>query len=145
MPNLSDPYTDRWSNTPVNELMRQRPVGVTIIAILMLIGTTLSLILIIGLPLFTYNYDFGYLINDPILRIAIIYTIIMIPISIALAIGLLMGKNGARVIVIILEFVSIISSLIVFNIFNIIFPLIIIYYLTRQNVKDYFYKNQSIF
>ena len=145
MQNLSDPYKDRWSNTPVNELMRQRPAGVTLIAVLMLIGAVLSFLTIIILPLYSNNFDWGLLLDDPIFRLTMFYTIIMIPISIILAIGLLMGKNWARLIVIIFEFISVIASLIVINLIGLLFPLIIIYYLTRPRVKDYFYNRQSIY
>ena len=84
-----------------------------------------------------------YLLNEPIIKLSLIYLIIMIPISIILAIGLLKGVNGARVIVLILHVISIITALISFNIFGIFIPLIIVYYLTRPHVKDFFYGIQS--
>ncbi len=121
----------------------KRPLGVSIIAILQIIGAILPVIIVIAIPIYLYNIKMEYLLNDPVIKLSLIYVIIMIPILILLAIGLLKGMNGARIITIILHFISIITALISFNIISIFISFIIIYYLTRPHVKDFFYGLQS--
>jgi len=98
--------------------------------------------LIVAIPIILYNNQMSYLLENPITKLLMIYIIIMIPISIILAIGLLKGNDIARIIVIILQFISILTSFVSFNFSNILsifVSLIIIYYLTRPHVKEYFY------
>ncbi len=120
----------------------ERPLGVTIIAILLIMGALISMAMTIAIPILLYNIQMSYLLEDPILKLLIIYTIIMIPISILLAIGLLKGSDITRVVTIILYAISILTSFIRFNFSNILsvfISLMIIYYLTRPHVKEFFY------
>jgi hypothetical protein len=112
---------------------KQRPLGVTIIAILMIISgiallSTGAILLVVGIG-----------VVPIVLGIA----------SFVMAYGLWKGKGWAWTITLILSVISIISAIvsIVFGgsgaIINIIINAIIIYYLYRPNVKAYFGKVPS--
>jgi len=139
----SDPYEDKWSDTPTDELMRQRPLGVTILAALQIIATILFIILLFVSPLLldkSVNDFFGI----PIYEFFIIYIFIMIPISLFLAYGLLIGKEWARFMSVLFQLSSIVSSLIRFNIIGLIFPIYIIYYLHKDHVKTFFQTEKGV-
>jgi uncharacterized membrane protein (DUF2068 family) len=112
---------------------KQRPLGVTIIAILMIISGiallgTGAILLVVGIG-----------VVPIVLGIA----------SFVMAYGLWKGKGWAWTITLIISVISIISAIvsIVFGgsgaIINIIINAIIIYYLYRPNVKAYFGKVPS--
>lgn len=112
---------------------KQRPLGVTIIAILMIISgiallSTGAILLVVGIG-----------VVPIVLGIA----------SFVMAYGLWKGKGWAWTITLILSVISIISAIvsIVFHgygaIINIIINAVIIYYLYRPNVKAYFGKAPS--
>lgn len=109
---------------------KQRPLGVTIIAILMIISgiallSTGAILLVVGIG-----------VVPIVLGIA----------SFVMAYGLWKGKGWAWTITLIISVISIISAIvsIVFHgygaITNIIINAVIIYYLYRPNVKAYFGK-----
>jgi len=61
--------------------------------------------------------------------------------SLLLAWGLWSGKGWARMIALVIAILSIILSLISFHIVGLVIDALIIYYLTRPNVKKFFTKN----
>ena len=112
---------------------KQRPLGVTIIAILMIISgiallSTGAILLVVGIG-----------VVPILLGIA----------SFVMAYGLWVGKGWAWTITLIISVISIISAIvsIAFGgygaIINIIINAVIIYYLYRPNVKAYFGKPVS--
>ena len=112
---------------------KQRPLGVTIIAILMIISgiallSTWAILLVVGIG-----------VVPIVLGIA----------SFVMAYGLWKGKGWAWTITLILSVISIISAIVSIAyggsgaIINIIINAIIIYYLYRPNVKAYFGKAPS--
>ena len=112
---------------------KQRPLGVTIIAILMIISgiallSTGAILLVVGIG-----------VVPIVLGIA----------SFVMAYGLWKGKGWAWTITLIISVISIISAIvsIAFGgygaIINIIINAVIIYYLYRPNVKAYFGKASS--
>jgi len=137
-------YEDKWSNTPTNELLRTRPTGVTILAVLQIIGIILSIILIFAIPILFKDINVDEIIGVPIILIMIIYTLVSIPIALLLTIGLLKGEIWARNLTLLFQYVNIITSLMSINLFGVIFPIIIISYLKKQYVKDFF-DRQSVF
>lgn len=144
MEDNSDPYEDKWSDKPVNEITRQRPLGVSILAFLQIIGALVMLVLIFFLPGLFNEANLNELIGFPILEILIIYAIITIPISIILAIGLLNGEKWAKNITIIYQLTSIITAIISINLCGILIPIFIILYLTLdQKVNNYFTKGSK--
>jgi hypothetical protein len=116
--------------------MTERPSGITIIAGLQVFGAILSLIIMI---IIFPNYIFfkNILVNE----LYKIFMIIMIITSFFAAYGLLKGMKWAWVITIIFQIISIISNTINLNILSITFGVLIIYYLTRPHIKDFFEKN----
>jgi len=60
--------------------------------------------------------------------------------SLLLAWGLWTGKGWARMIALVIAILSIIASLISFHLIGVVIDGIIIYYLTRPNVKQFFTK-----
>lgn len=61
--------------------------------------------------------------------------------SIFLAWGLWTGKSWARMVALVFAILSIILSLVSFHIIGVVIEVIIVYYLTRPNVKKFFTKN----
>jgi hypothetical protein len=60
--------------------------------------------------------------------------------SLFLAWGIWMGKGWARMIALVFAILAIILSLISFHIIGLVIDVIIVYYLTRPNVKQFFTK-----
>lgn len=114
---------------------RSRPIGITIIAILMIISGILFLIGGIGFVAFI-----------PVLGSIIIAVGIA---SLAVAWGLLKGKGWAWIVTLIITGVSFILNAIsiatgnIGSIVGIIINGIIIYYLYRPNVKSYFGRGRA--
>ena len=137
-----DPFEDKWSDTPTDELMRQRPLGVSILAFLQIIGALAMIVLIFILPGLFDKANLNELIGYPLLEVLIIYSIITIPISIILAIGLLNGEKWAKNITILYQLTSAITAIININLCGILIPIFIILYLALdQKVKNYFTKD----
>jgi hypothetical protein len=61
-------------------------------------------------------------------------------VSLLLAWGLWAGKGWARMVALVFAILSIILSLISFHIIGLLIDIIIVYYLTRSNVKQFFTK-----
>ena len=61
-------------------------------------------------------------------------------VSLFLAWGLWTGKGWARMVALVFAILSIILSLISFHIIGLVIDIIIVYYLTRPNVKQFFAK-----
>jgi hypothetical protein len=139
----SGPYGDIWSDTPTAELMRQRPLGVTILAILQILGTLITVGVIVALPLLSEGKTIK-LLGESVFYMIIIYAIIMIPISLFLAYGLLHGKEWARVYTRFFQIFNIISALLSFNIFGIIIPIYIFFYLNKFHVVQFFDKKSPL-
>ena len=127
---------------------RIRPRGVTILAALQVIAV---IILIAGLILLLpYVYDksmeeiatevFGF----PILEFLVVYTLIMVPISLLLSYGLLSGREWARFASVLFQINSMTYSVISLNFLGTIIPIYIIYYLRKPHVKDYFHTEQGL-
>lgn len=122
-----------------------RPLGVTIIAALQIIGTIftiLSLILISEIPgrLGLVEEISGF----PLIGFMVVYLMVLIPVSLVLAYGLLKGEEWARLISVWLEVANVISLILSFNLFGLVIPLIIIYYLRKPRVKYYFESEKGI-
>ena len=140
--------------------VRKRPLGVTILAILEILGGILELILALGF------FAIAALINVPDIRQRIgtsvpdwvvnnapvffgalgVFFLIMAIVSLLLAWAFLKGKNWARLLAIIFLVLSIIGNLIgvlggvslITVAISILLPLIIVWYLFRPNVKQWF-------
>jgi hypothetical protein len=119
-----------------------RPLGITILAILQIIGTISLIILLIVIPLI-FDESINEFMGFPILEFLIIYSLLMIPISLLLAYGLFTGKEWARFTSVLFQAISIITSILRFNILGVIIPILIIYYLYKPHVKDYFRTEQG--
>ena len=124
-----------------NQLERNRPIGITIIAILMIISGILLIIGGIGLTALGV-LSIAFLaggIGSIILGIA----------SLVVAWGLLKGAGWAWIITLIITIISIIVNIASLaggqtaNIIGIIINGIIIYYLYRPNVKAYFGRSRT--
>jgi hypothetical protein len=124
-----------------NQLERNRPIGITIIAILMIISGILFIISGAGLTalgVLSVAFLAGG-IGSIILGIA----------SLVVAWGLLKGAGWAWIITLIITIISIIVNIASLaggntaNIIGIIINGIIIYYLYRPNVKSYFGRSRT--
>jgi len=134
----SDPYEDKWSNKPINELMRQRPLGVTILATLQIIGAIITLVLVFLLPSLFRDYDINELFGIPFLELFILFAFITTLVSILLAAGLLNGEKWARKVTIVFQIINVVTSLINLNIIGIAIPIIIISYLNKPDIREFF-------
>jgi len=143
MEKYSDPYEDSWFKKSDDILIQKRPLGITILAALQIIGTIILIITLFLLPILIDD-SINEIFNIPIFQFMIIYIIIMIPISLFIAYGLLKGKEWARFITILFQISSVVTSLIRFNIFGVIIPIYIIYYLYKSHVKSFFKTEKEI-
>jgi len=128
-------FEEKWSDEPFKTLIRERPLGITILAILQIIGVILYSIILFMKPDLIVP---SYLISDDIYLTCMTVTVVFLILSLIIAVGLLKGFNWARIITIIFQAISIGISVISFNILGIIVSGYIIYYLTRPYVKEYF-------
>lgn len=133
------------------DLERKRPTGVTIIAVLTIIGGIIALIVGIALvalaPLLSQLNvsDGSNTFNDSIFMGMLGALLIVLGIaSFVVAWGLLKGKGWAWIVAIILSIISIATSIISLvagqggSVGSIIINGVILYYLNRSNVKSYF-------
>jgi hypothetical protein len=140
--------------------MRKRPLGVTILAILEILGGILLLILSFGFFALAALINVGdirqrigtsvpdwVLNNAPLFFGALgLFFLIMAIISLVLAWAFLKGKNWSRILAIIFLVLSIIGNVIglvggtsVFSvILSILLPVIIVIYLYQPSVKQWF-------
>ena len=113
-----------------------RPTGVTILAILEIIGGIIAIVSgFIVTPLFVF--DAFSVVIGPIL-------IILGIVSFFLAWGLLKGKSWAWTLALIITIISVIFDLTSFNVIGLVIDGIILYYLFRPHVKDYFGKSEQV-
>ena len=124
-----------YSSQRVPKMYKQRPIGVTIIALLAILGGIAFLasgLVTLLIPLF------GIFIGSGLFILGLAYFL--------MAYGLWNGKSWAWTLTLILSGIGIIvgiGSIVVGNlgsIFHIIINVIIIYYLYRPNVKAFFDK-----
>lgn len=122
---------------------KDRPLGVTILAIFQIIGT---FILIFYSILNSLNPDetANMITGFPISEFIIIYSLIMIPVSLLLAYGLFTGKEWARFSSVLFQITSLVTAAISFNVINVIISIYIIYYLRKPHVKKFFNTEQGI-
>jgi uncharacterized membrane protein YfcA len=145
---------------PYYQPIRKRPLGVTLLAILQILGGLFELILGIGFLLIAALVNLAdirekvgtsvpdWVINNSTLIFGVLglFFIIMAIISLVLAWAFLKGKNWSRVLAIVFFVISIIGGVIglfggvsVSTVFgSIILPVIILLYLNMPNVKDWF-------
>jgi uncharacterized membrane protein YfcA len=148
---------------PVNppyQPVRNRPLGVTILAILEILGGIFELILAVGFFLIAALVNLAdvrnrigtsvpdwVLNNAPLIFGALgLFFLIMAIISFVLGWAFLKGKNWARVLAIIFLVISIIGSVLGIiggvSIFSVVvsvaLPIIIVYYLSMPRVKLWF-------
>ncbi|MGQ9721872.1 MAG: hypothetical protein ACUVXA_11190 [Candidatus Jordarchaeum sp.] len=120
-----------------------RPAGVTILAILMILWgilVTIFGVIVLAAAGFTLPWESGLVLILPI-----IYTIWGIIYLIG-GIGMLSLKNWARILAIIIAILGLIGGIlllitivgIIFGIIYIVFSIIIIWYLSQEEVKAYF-------
>ena len=123
-----------------------RPMGVTILAILEVLGGVFSLVT--GISEFFVAAIIrglgGYGIPSDVIRMipSVVGTVLIIIglVSLLLAWGLWTGKGWAWMVALIFAILSIIVSLISFHLIKLVIDAIIVYYLTRPNVKKFFKK-----
>jgi len=128
---------------PFDKPKNNRPLGITILAILEIIGTFILIIYFLVIP-----FLFEKLLIDfyglPLLDLIYIYSMIMIPISLILAFGLLKGREWARFTSVLFQISSIMTSLLRWNILGLIIPIYIIIYLNKPHVKIFFKTERGI-
>jgi uncharacterized membrane protein (DUF2068 family) len=121
-----------------------RPTGVAILAILEAIVGVYYLVTGLGefraaaimRSLALYGISTGIVRMIP--RVLGTALIIVGLLSILLAWGLWTGKGWARMVALLFAILAIILSLISFHILGLVIDVIIVYYLTRPNVKQFF-------
>jgi len=148
MENISDPYEDRWSDTPVNQLMDERPfLGIKILSVYNLISAIIGLIVFVFVFTQTsFPSQLGYYLFfadesvSVLAGIALIFLIAGIILTISqffTAYGLLKGFTWAWwlqfVITIFMGISGLLGSYVQFFI-----AIIILVYITRPNVKAVF-------
>lgn len=102
--------------------MVERPLGVTIIGILQIIGSIITLIVVAGLGITVFPAAPTYS------TVIIVFAVL----SLIFAIAFLTGHNWARILMLIGAILDILS------IVGIIWGIILLVYLTRPNVVKYF-------
>ncbi|HMK83714.1 MAG TPA: hypothetical protein VK503_08350 [Candidatus Bathyarchaeia archaeon] len=125
---------------------KSRPTGVTVLAILEALGALYFLL--IGSTEFFGTATIRSLTYLGIARSVfaliprVIGTVLLIIglVSIILACGLWIGKGWARIVALVFAVLGIIINLMSFHVIGIIIDAIIVYYLTRPNVKQFFTK-----
>jgi hypothetical protein len=120
------------------ETSRKRPLGVTIVAILMIIN---GIILIAG---GIGGVTVGGLMGIPLIGVASGVLIALGIAALIVAWGLIKGKGWAWIVTVILSIISIIMSIIAIvggnfaSIINLVISGAILYYMYRPQVKAYF-------
>ena len=122
---------DSW-----DKISKTRPLGVTILALLQIGGALLS-------TLYTFSFYFNKsqineLLGSSFTEIFIVFSVLSIIIALLLGIGLLRGEEWARKVTIVFQGVSMLTNLIQLNLFGLVIPFIIVFYLTGQGVKKFF-------
>ena len=141
---LSMPATNNtWEYTTKNEVKRKRPSGITFLAILQIIETLIIIGVLVAIPILLEGKTIQ-LLGEPLFYFLIIYAMIMIPISLLLAYGLLKGREWARFYTRFFQLINIISALLRFNILGIFIPIYILIYLGKPHVLQFFDKKSPL-
>jgi hypothetical protein len=125
---------------------KNRPTGVTILAILEALGAIYFLFIGVTEFLGTATirslayFGISHGIFTLIPRIIGTALLILGLVSIVLAWGLWIGKGWVRMIALVFAILGIIINLMSFHVIGIIIDAVIVYYLTRPNVKQFFTK-----
>ena len=124
-------YEDKWSDKSYRHLVHPRPFGIIILSIFLFILSILVFYIAYNYPgelLFTELFYF----NDESMIFWIIsyFSIIQIIVSI----GLILGKKFAWII----SFFLVIFNGILLGLIGIFIAILIVFYLTRPHVRDYF-------
>jgi len=133
---------DDWGKESYDSRTK-RPLGVTILAILQIIGTLIVIGTLISIPII-FEKKISQLLNEPLFYLLVIYSLLMIPISIILAVGLLKGREWARFYTRFFQIVNIVTSLLRLNFLGIIIPIYIFFYLGKDHVTDFFDKKNAL-
>jgi len=126
----------------------ERPLGVTILGVLGIVGSVLCILLGIGLAFlgiafFPAGGEFAQFLGGFVGIIGMVI-IVMGVLSAVLSWGLLNGKYWAWLITLILEVLGVISSLGLllsapfFALFSLAIPVVVIWYLLQPHVRAYF-------
>lgn len=137
-----DPYEDKWSDTSLDKITHKRPLGITFLAVFQIIGTLATVGILVALPIL-FEGNTAEILGELLFYALIIYSIIMIPISLFLSYGLLKGRGWARSYTRIFQILNIITSLLRFNILGVIIPVCILYYLNKPHVLRFFDKKSA--
>ncbi|RLE51316.1 MAG: hypothetical protein DRJ33_06140 [Candidatus Methanomethylicota archaeon] len=118
-----------------------RPFGVTLLSILIAVSGVLLLIVSIALltafatlPLFSLYHAFVHL---PLSYVAVFFMLLG-AINLILAYGLWFGMRWAWFLTLVFSLLGLISSVFTFNVLSAIIYFVVIYYLFRPYVKEYF-------
>jgi len=130
---ISQSNSDRWNHSSTEHLKPQRPLGVTILAILEFIGGILGIILILFLQSFFLYVGF---FPADLLAILVALVVLLSALQILVGYGLIKGYGWAWTA----EFILRIANGVFSGLFGLIFAVLIIIYLTRPHVKEYFGK-----
>ncbi len=130
----------------IPEEKKERPLGVTILAAFQIIGAISAIFSLVLVSKFSGRYTglIEEIAGFPLIVFLAVYSVVLIPVSIVLAYGLLKGEEWARLTSVWFQITSIISSILSFNLFGVIIPLVILYYLRKPRVKDYFESERGI-
>ncbi len=126
-------FEEKYGISSINERTKKRPLGITILAILNVIGALLSFVIIFAIPDYYLSFQ---LISAEIYLGIILITVVVSFIQLIVAYGLLKGISWAWTA----EFALVIINGVLSGLVAFIFAIIIIFYLTRPHVKDYFDK-----
>jgi len=113
-----------------------RPIGIIVVAFLLLFGFIFGIFTLIVAPL--WLIDIGKEVLNDFYLVYLVYYSIFVFAAPPVAYGLLKGFKWAWKSSIILICMGIINSVLILHGFSIVLFLILIYYITRPNVKAYF-------
>jgi len=137
------PSTNAWSDASRKNAMHERPLGVTILALLQILSALILVVVLVLVPLLLEGKTVQSL-GVPLFSLTISYAAVMIPVSLLLAYGLLKGKEWARFYARFFQLFNIITALLGFNILGIILPVYIILYLSKPHVLKFFDNNSPL-
>ncbi len=123
------------SDNMASKTTGNRPLGITILALLDFIGAVLTLITAIAAPTILTAYSSSILSGFG--AVVMVVGIIVAVIGIVIGYGLWKGMKWAWWLEVIFSALSIISIL-TLNIIGFIVGIIVLYYMTRKNTKAYF-------
>lgn len=120
--------------------LRERPLGVTILAVLVAVSGIVSLILsaavLLLYPLAFTHYHFTT-IHVPLMFIGAFF-LALGAVNLALSYGLWLGLRWSWFFTLVFSSLSLLLGILTLNTFSIIINLAVVYYLTRPYVRKYF-------